>query len=76
MGIRQTAYWVRQAEAIDRQHVALFAHAVAIGMAGDKEDRQRALDNLELTKTAKESREERSRATWDLMQVFGGGLSV
>ena len=76
MGVRQRAYWVRQADAIKRQSIALIAHAVSIGMAGDKEELRRAIDNLELTKTAEESRDERSRATWDLMTVFGGGLSV
>ena len=76
MGVRQRAYWVRQADAIRRQNIALIAHAVSIGMASDKEERQRAIDNLELVKTVRESRDERSKATWDLVTVFGGGLGV
>lgn len=76
MGMRQRGYWLRQAGAIRNQNIALIAYAVGIGMAGDKEERQRAIDGLELAETAEESRNKRSEATWNLMRLFGGGKGV
>ena len=75
MGLREMGYWLRQADAIRRQNIALIAHGIGIGMA-DKDDHQRAVDALELTQTEKEAREERSAATWSLMKLFGGGKGV
>jgi len=76
MGLRQRGYWIRQAGAVRRQSIAAFAHAVSIGMSGDRAERERAMDDLELYKTAKASRDERSKATWSLMSLFGGGKGV
>lgn len=66
---------MRQAEALRRQRIAEMAHAVNIGMASG-EDGQRALDELELSKTKEQSLEERSRATWDMLLFIGGGKGV
>jgi len=76
MGVRQQAYWIRQADALSRQNIALIAHAVNIGMAGDVEGCQRAVDALELAVTEKESKAQRSQATWDMLVAIGGGKSV
>lgn len=75
MGIRQKGYWLGQADAIKRQRIAEIAHGVGIGMA-DSEDGQRAMDELELTKTSSESREQRSSTTWDMIMALGGGKGV
>ena len=75
MGMRERAYWIRQADAIRRQTIAIFAHAVSIGMAGG-EDREKAFSALELSETEAESNEKRSRATWDALFFMGGGKSA
>ena len=75
MGIRQKSYWLRQADAIRRQMIALIAHGVGIGMA-DSEDRQKAIDELELSKTSEESMKQRSEATWSMLEFIGGGKGV
>jgi len=75
MGVRQRSYWIWQAESIRRQTIAAIAHAVSIGMA-DSEDRQRAIDDLELSETREESRKKRSQATWNMLYAIGGGKSV
>ena len=75
MGIREQAYWLRQADALKRQRVAEMAHAVCIGMADPKE-RQKAIDDLELSETREESREKQSQATWDMLYMIGGSRGV
>ncbi len=75
MDIRQKAYWLRQADAIERQRTALIAHGVGIGMA-DVKDGQKALDSLELIETKEDSREKRVDATWDMLMGFGGSKGV
>ena len=75
MGIRQRAYWLRQAEAVRRQNIANIAHAVSIGMAGG-DDRQKAIDELELSETNEESRQKQSKATWDMLFFMKGGKGV
>ena len=78
MGIRKKAYWFRQADAINRQYIMTVARAIAIVFMS-KEDRERAIDELELVDTAKNSRNQRSEAVWDLMQFsykMRGGKGV
>jgi len=75
MGIRQQGYWLKQSGALRRQRIADMAHAVGIANA-DQEDHQRAIEELELEKSVKDSRKERSAATWDMMMVLGGGKGV
>lgn len=76
MGFRQRAYWIREAAAIQRQWVAVIAQGVGIGMAADANERQKAIDELELVKPLTVSKAERSKATWDLLKLFRGGRSV
>lgn len=76
MGLRERGFWLRQAEALRRQNIALIAHAVGLGMAGDRAERERAVDALELNATEAESRKQRSEATWGLMRLFRGGKGV
>lgn len=69
---------MRQADAIKRQYVHSVAYAIGLSMA-DKDDRERAMEELELTHTKKESRDMRSKATWDLLQFehkMRGGKGV
>ena len=75
MGLRQRGYWLKQADAIRRQNIATIVHGVGIGMA-DKDSHQKAVDELELNVTVKESRKRNSEATWGLMKLFGGGKGV
>jgi len=75
MGIRQQSYWLRQADAIRRQTIAMIAHGVGIGMA-DGESGQKAIDELELTITAEESKKRTSEATWSMLKFMGGGTGV
>lgn len=75
MGLRQRGYWLRQADALSRKRIAEIVRGVGIALAG-KDDHQRAVDELELGTTAKESRDQRSKATWDLVAVFRGGKGV
>ena len=54
------------------------ARAIAIVFMS-KEDRERAIDELELVDTAENSRNQRSDAVWDLMQFsykMRGGKGV
>jgi len=76
MGIRQKAYWLRQVNALERQRIMLLAHAVGIGMAGDPDERQKAIDDLELTATAAENKAKRSELAWDMAVMLGGGTGV
>lgn len=73
MGIRQKGYWLRQADAIRRQTIATIAYGVGIGMS---EEGEKALEDLELTKTKEESRAQRSEATWSMLKFIGGGTGV
>lgn len=78
MGIRRKAYWLRQADAINRRYIMTVAHAVAMVLMS-KEDRERAIDELELNETAKVSRGKRSAAVWELMEFdyrMRGGKGV
>ena len=61
MGIRQKMYWLKEADALRRQNIALVAHGVSIGM-GDGEGRQKAIDELELNETVAESKAKQSEA--------------
>jgi len=72
MGIRQKAYWLRQADAIKRQFIANIAYGVRIGMS----DSHTAMDSLELSKTLKESKRQESEATWSMLEFIGGGRGV
>lgn len=69
MGVRQQSYWLRQVEAIKRQNIATLAHAVGLGMT-DSKSRQEAFDELELTQTTKESKEQLSDSFWGLTSFF------
>jgi len=73
MGLRQKEYWLRQADAIRRQNIAMIAHGVNIGMAEKGEE---AIEKLELTKTAEDSKQQRSEATWNMLYFLGGGKGV
>ena len=73
MGIRQRGYWLGQAEAIRRQHIAMIAHGVGIGMATDG---QEGIDALELSKTVGEIKTQQAEAQWGLMSLLGGGKGV
>jgi len=73
--MRQKAYWLKQAYAIRRQMISLIAHAVCMGMA-DGKDRQKALDELELTETTEVSKQKDSQATWDMLYFMKAGKSV
>jgi len=73
MGLRQKEYWLRQADAIRRQNIAMIAHGVNIGMAEKGEE---AIEKLELTKTAEDSKQQRSEATWNMLCFLGGGKGV
>ena len=75
MGIRQRAYWLKQADAVKRQMIAMMAHAVSIGMA-DSNDRQKAIDALELSETYEESRGKQSEANWNMLLFMKEGKSV
>jgi hypothetical protein len=76
MGMRQRGYWIRQVTALRNQEIAQTAYAVSLGMATDKDERQKAIDELELSDTAEANKKKRSQAVWDLMRVFGGGKGV
>lgn len=75
MGVRQQAYWLRQADAVRRRGIADVAYGVSIGMA-TPEDRKKAIDGLELEETAAESKEKQSKATWDMLLFMKGGKGV
>ncbi len=76
MGVRQTKYWLRQADAIDRHKIANTIFAISTAMA-EKNDRQDALDALELTQTAGEGKKQLRASSLELMSLFGGkGHSV
>jgi len=75
MGIRQQGYWLRQADAVKRQLIATISSGVRIGMA-DSSSYQTAIDSLELSKTAEESKAQKSEATWNMLKFMGGGKSV
>ena len=75
MGIRQQAYWLRQADAIKRQLIATISYGVRIGMA-ESSDYDKAIDSLELTKSAEESKRQASEATWNMLYFLGGGKGV
>jgi len=68
MGIRQKGYWLRQTEAIRRQNIASTARAIRIGMADEKGWRG-AMDELELTQTAEESKKQLSESWWGLNKL-------
>ncbi len=73
MGIRQKGYWLRQADAIRRQHIAAIAYGVNIGMAERFEE---AMEELELSKTKGVSKEQSSEATWNMLKFMRGGTGV
>ena len=75
MGIRQKAYWVRQADAVRRQAIAAMAYAVSIGMS-TPEGQKEAIDGLELAETKEKSKERQSKATWDMLFFMKGGKGV
>ena len=75
MGVRQRNYWIRQADAKQRQGIAATAQGVRIGMA-DSKDYQKGLDELELAKTMEESKRQDSEATWGALIFMGGGKGV
>ena len=78
MGLREKGYWLSQAEALRRREVATMAHAIGLALAS-KEESERAWDDLELTKTAKDSRNERAKSTWGMMNLsfrLNGGKGV
>ena len=77
MGLRQRAYWLRQADAIRRRMIITLAHAARIGsgMMGE-EDQRKAIDELELSETKEESKEKQSQATWDMLYFLRGGKGV
>lgn len=66
---------MRQADAIRRQSVASMIQAVTIGMMGN-EDRERAIDELELSETKEVSRMKRSKSTWDMLFFMKRGYGV
>ena len=70
MGFRQYGYWLRQAEAVRRRNIANMAHAVSIGMA-DEKGHQKAMDELELVRTAEESKAMLQNSFWSLSTFFG-----
>lgn len=72
MGIRQQAYWVRQAEALRRQEIANLAFAIGLALS-DGDAREKVIDELELDKSAGERREARSQAVWDGLIFTGEG---
>ena len=74
MGLRQQAYWLRQADAVNRRMMMSLAHAVSIGMAGS-EDKQKAIDELELVETKEQSKAKQSKGVWDMLKFMGGGKS-
>jgi len=74
MGIRQRAYWIRQADAIRRQLIAAIAFGVRIGMA-DSSGYEKGIANLEIGGSNK-SHESDSKATWDMLFFLGGGKGV
>ena len=71
MGIRQNAYWLRQAEALKRQFIADVSHGVRIGMA-DQNDYIKAMNDLELDVPKDDLKKNR----WEMMQMLGGGTGV
>ena len=75
MGIRQQGYWLRQADAIKRQLIATIGYGVHIGMA-ESSDYTKAMDSLELSKSAEESKRQDSEATWNMLYFLGGGKGV
>ena len=75
MGIRQRAYWLKQADAIKRQYVASVAYAIGLSLSDKKE----AFDELELTNTKEESKAMMAEAMWGLVNFSfkaKGGKSV
>ena len=68
MGVRQENYWLRQADALSRHKIANTAFAISMAMA-EKGDRQKALDSLELTQTAEESKKQLSESWWGLNKL-------
>ena len=75
MGIRQRAYWLRQAEAVRRQYVATVAHAISLVFA-DENSKDRMIDELELSDMKEASKEKRSKAMWDMLFFMKGGKGV
>lgn len=77
MGVRQENYWMRQADALARQNIANTAFAISIAMA-EKDDRQKALDSLELTQTAGSAKKQLAENAWALMAMLPnkGGKGV
>ncbi len=77
MGMRQKEYWLRQADAVRRQNIAMIAHGVGAGISmAFSKDGQQALDGLELTQTMEEIKKQLSESKWGLIQLLGGGKGV
>lgn len=70
MGLREKGYWLRQADAVRRQTIAMLAHGARLGMA-DEKGYQKGIDELELAITMDEVKKQESEATWGLMALFG-----
>ena len=75
MGVRQRIYWLRQADAVKRQLVADIGYGVRMGMS-DPSEYEKAVDELELTRTAEEARAARVENTWAMLYAIGGGKGV
>ncbi len=76
MGIRQQGYWLRQADAIERQFIASIGCGVRIGMADSADNFRMAMDELDLPKERKESKGHKNQANWDFLYMKRGGKSV
>jgi hypothetical protein len=75
LGVRQRGYWLKQAEATRRHFIADVSYGVRMGMA-EPANYQRAVDELELTRTTEESKTMEVENTWDMLLAIGGGKGV
>jgi len=75
MGIRQRGYWLRQADAIRRQLIAIIGYGVRIGMA-DSENYQEAMDRLELESPVSEAKADLRENMFAILKLLGGGKRV
>jgi len=79
MGVRESGYWLRQADAIKRQLMGIIAYGVRVGMA-ESSDYEKAIKALELSTPEKKDSGERTEddlgGLWNMLFFMKRGKGV
>ena len=75
MGVRESRYWLRQADAIKRQSMASIAYGVRVGMA-DSANYEKAIKELEISAPKKKEPGEGLGGLWNMLFFMKRGKSV